>query len=167
MIDDTDKKILTILQTNARTSNADIARAVGKAPSAVLERVRRLERRGIILGYEARINPKAVGKALTAFTFVRTEEAVGSTDAGRLLGDIPEVLEVHHTAGEDCYLVKVRVEDTEALGALLKRFGAIPQARDTRTTIVLTTVKETSGMDLGLAEPPVVPGRGPEPDSGS
>lgn len=151
MIDETDRKILTILQDNARISNADIARSVGKAPSAVLERVRRLERRGIITGYEARVNPKVVGKSLTAFTFVRTEEAVGSTDAGALLGAFPEVMEVHHTAGQDCYLVKVRVEDTEGLSALLKRFGAIPQVRDTRTTIVLTTVKETSRMDLGAS----------------
>ena len=153
MIDDIDRKILKILQNNARTSNADIARTVGMAPSAILERIRKLERKNVILGYEARINPKALGLGLTAFTFVRTEESVGSTASGQMLGDIPEVQEVHHTAGQDCYLVKVRVEDAEALGRLLKRFGRIPEVRDTRTTIVLTTVKETACLSIDPESP--------------
>ena len=147
-LDDIDRGIIAILQKNARTSNAEIARRIGMAPSGVLERIRKLERRGVILGYEARINPKALGRSLTAFTFVRSEEAVGSTASGRSLAGIPEVMEVHHTAGQDCYLLKVRVADPEALGELLKKFGAIESVRDTRTTIVLTTVKETIGLPV-------------------
>ena len=82
MIDEIDRRILMILQANARTSNADIARAVSMAPSAVLERVRKLERKGVITGYEARIDPSAVELDLTAFTFVKTEEPVGAIDTG-------------------------------------------------------------------------------------
>lgn len=142
-IDEIDRKIIGALQENARIRNAEIARQIGMAPSAVLERIRKLEASGVIEGYEARINPKALGRKLTAFTFVRSEEAVGSTRAGEELAKIPGVLEVHHTAGHDCYLLKVRVADTEALGHLLRRIGLVDTVRDTRSTIVLTTVKET------------------------
>ncbi|WP_126375591.1 Lrp/AsnC family transcriptional regulator [Desulfovibrio ferrophilus] len=142
-LDDTDRQILTLMQGNARISNAEIARQVGKAPSAVLERIRKLEVNGVILGYETRINPKALGLGLTAFTYVHAEDAVGSTRSGRELAELPEVLEVHHTAGQDAYLIKVRVGDTEDLGKLLRKIGSIDSVRDTRTTIVLGSVKET------------------------
>jgi Lrp/AsnC family leucine-responsive transcriptional regulator len=72
MIDEIDRQILSILQQNARTSNAEIARQVEMAPSAVLERIRRLEARGVIQGYEVRINPEALGLDILAFVFVRT-----------------------------------------------------------------------------------------------
>jgi Lrp/AsnC family leucine-responsive transcriptional regulator len=150
MIDDTSEKILKILQRNARESNADIARQVGLAPSAVFERIRKLEHQGILRGYEARLNPRALGLSLVAFIYVRADEPIGSMRAGQALARIPEVQEVHHIAGEDCYLVKVRVADTEALGDLLReRFGAIPAIRSTRTTIVLHSIKETAQLPLG------------------
>jgi len=77
MIDETDRQILSILQQNARTSNAEIARQVDMAPSAVLERIRRLETRGVIQGYEARINPEALGLGVLAFVFVRSTDFDG------------------------------------------------------------------------------------------
>lgn len=149
MIDEIDQLILTIIRGNARLSNAEIARQVGMAPSAVFERIRKLEARGIICGYEARINPVSVGLGMLAFIFVRAAEKVGSMDTGRLLAQIPEVQEVHQVAGEDCYLVKVRVADTEALGRVLRdRFGGIDAIISTRTTIVLATLKETAQLPL-------------------
>lgn len=148
MIDKIDMTILTILQDNGRTSNADIARAVGMAPSAVLERMRKLERKGVIRGFEAVLRPKDVGFTLTAFTFVRADEGVGSTDIGKALAQVPGVLEAHYTAGQDSYLVKVRARDTEHLQCILQQFGAIPGVRDTRTTVVLTTLKETRSLPL-------------------
>lgn len=148
MIDEIDRKILIILQGNARTSNADIARAVSMAPSAVLERVRKLERRGVITGYEARIDPSAVELDLTAFTFVKTDEPVGAIDTGEQLAAVPGVQEVHYVAGTAAYLIKVRAPDTRALADLLKVIGRLSTVRDTNTTVVLQTVKETGALPL-------------------
>ncbi|WP_029893624.1 Lrp/AsnC family transcriptional regulator [Desulfohalovibrio reitneri] len=143
-MDAVDTHILNILRDNARISNAELARTVGMAPSAVLERVRKLERKGVIERYEARINPKEVGLSLTAFTFVHVEEGVGTLDTGQKLAALPEVLEAHYTAGSASYLLKLRVSDTEGLAQLLQRIGRIEGVRDTNSTIVLRTLKETS-----------------------
>jgi Lrp/AsnC family leucine-responsive transcriptional regulator len=147
-IDDLDLEILNILQEDGKVSNAEIARKVGKAPSAVLERVRKLRKSGIIKGYECIVDHKKLGRGLTAFTSIRVEEGVGATEVGENLARLPEVLEVHYTAGRDSYLVKVRVEDTEALQATLAKFGTIAAVRDTNSTIVLTTVKESRVIPL-------------------
>ncbi|MGZ3599968.1 MAG: Lrp/AsnC family transcriptional regulator [Ktedonobacterales bacterium] len=149
MNDEIDKKIVMILQQNARISNADVARQLDMAPSAIFERIRKLEARGTIKGYEARIDPAALDRSLLAFVFVRAEEKLACLETGEELARIPEVQEVHHVAGEDCYLVKVRVANTEALGRLLREsFGVIPTVRSTRTTIVLTTIKETATLPI-------------------
>jgi Lrp/AsnC family leucine-responsive transcriptional regulator len=153
MIDDINLKILNILQLEARTSNAEIARQLGMAPSAILERIRKLETAGIIQGYEARINPRALGLGLVAFIMVRTNDRWIEEVTGEQLAAIPEVQEVHHVAGEDCYLVKVRTADTESLGQLLRQqFGKIDAIRSTRTTIVLQIVKETSQLPILFEE---------------
>ena len=89
MIDDIDRQILNIIQQDARISNAEIARQVNLAPSAVLERMRKLENSGIIKGYSADIKPKEVGFGLTVFVNVRTSEC--GSDAGRAIAEIPEV----------------------------------------------------------------------------
>ncbi|MGE5177085.1 MAG: Lrp/AsnC family transcriptional regulator [Hyphomicrobiales bacterium] len=149
MIDDIDSKLVKLLQKDARASQAALARRVGIAPSAVLARLRKLERRGVIRGYETRLDPAAFGAALVAFVFVHAEERVGGLETGRRIARFPEVQEVHQIAGEDCYLVKVRVPDTEALGRLLREsIGALPAVRSTRTTIVLSSVKETALLAL-------------------
>lgn len=153
MLDATDRAILIQLQANARISNADIARRLDMAPSAILDRIRKLEQKRIIQGYTARIDPTAIGLGLTAFILVRTEERVGSGAIGHALAAIPEVLEVHHVAGEDCYLVKVRVADTSVLSRLLHdRFGHLKGVRNTRSTIVLATVKEGGDMPIPTEE---------------
>jgi Lrp/AsnC family leucine-responsive transcriptional regulator len=153
MIDEIDRNILNILQADARVPNAEVARQVGMAPSAVFERIRKLEERGVIRGYTARIEPHAVGLGLLAFVFVRADEKLGAPETERQLAEIPEVLEVHHIAGEDCFLVKVRTADTESLGLLLReRLGAIETIRSTRTTIVLQTVKETTELPTAAPE---------------
>jgi Lrp/AsnC family leucine-responsive transcriptional regulator len=158
-IDDTDIKILALLQANARTSNAEIARQVGLAPSATLERLRKLEARGLVSGYHARLAPRPLGYPLLAYVFVRSDERIGDGTTGAQLAAIPEVQEVHHIAGEDCYLVKVRAADPEHLGRLLREsFGAVPAVRSTRTTIVLETIKEAMELPLpqmGESEEPV------------
>ena len=147
MINEIDTQILNIIQQDARISNAEIARQVELAPSAVLERVRKLEERGVIRGYAAEIDATQVGFGLTAFVFVRTSDRCGGTDT--VLAKIPEVLEVHDVAGEDCYLLKVRAKDTDELGKLLReKLGMLPEVLSTRTTVVLQTVKETTALPL-------------------
>lgn len=153
MIDEIDAAILDLLQDNARISQADVARSVGLAPSAVLERIRKLETRGIIRGYTALIDPHALDQRMLAFVAVKSEEAPGDDSVARALAQCPEVLELHHVAGDDCYLLKVRARDAEHIGHLLRhRFGRIPGVRSTRTTIVLETVKETPRLSMTAAE---------------
>lgn len=146
MIRDIDIQILNIIQKDARISNAEIARQVGLAPSAVLERVRKLEERGVIQGYAAEIDAKQVGFGLTAFVFVRTSFC---GTIGETLADIPEVLEVHDIAGDDCYLLKVRAANTDELGKFFReKLKNLPEIISTRTTIVLQTIKETTALPL-------------------
>ena len=153
MIDDIDATILDLLQENARISQADVARAVGLAPSAVLERIRKLETRGIIRGYTALVDPRALDQSMLAFVAVRSEASPGDDSVADALSKCPEVLELHHVAGEDCYLLKVRARDAEHIGQLLRhRFGRIPGVKSTRTTIVLETVKETPRLPVSVAE---------------
>src|SRR5215203_4265696 len=149
IIDEQDVKILDILQKNGRETQADIARAVGMAPSAVLERMRKLEARSVIRGYSVDIDPTAVDQGMLAFVAVRSAEGPSDDNVAKTLAAYPEVLEVHHVAGDDCYLVKIRAKGPEHLGTLLRsRIGRIPGVRSTRTTIVLETVKETSRLPL-------------------
>ena len=142
-IDSTDRRILDALQRSGRVTQVEISREVGLAPSAVLERMRKLESRGVIRGYTAILNPKAAGLGMLAFVAVRTAEVAGEDKVGRDLAKVPEVLEVHHVAGDDCYLLKVRARDAEHLGQLLRQQIASAQSvTSTKTTIVLETVKE-------------------------
>ena len=153
-IDDIDAKILAILQENARTTQSDIAKSVGLAPSAVLERIRKLEARGAIREYVASIDPHLANRALLAFVAVRTNEYGPEQSSAKALAELTDVLEIHHVAGEDCFLLKVRAKDAEHLGQLLRlKIGAVPGVTSTRTTIVLGTVKETSRIPIVRGEP--------------
>jgi Lrp/AsnC family transcriptional regulator, leucine-responsive regulatory protein len=152
-LDDTDLQILELLQNNARETQVEISRVVGLAPSAVLERIRKLEARGTLRGYAAQIDPKALGLGLLAFVALRSDEAGSENRIAEALAELPEVLEVHHVAGDDCYLIKVRARDAEHLGHLLRtRFSRVPGVRSTRTTIVLETVKETPRLPIAKRE---------------
>ena len=146
MINEIDKQILNIIQQDARMPNAEIARRVGLAPSAVLERVKKLEERGVIRGYATEINAAEIGFGLTAFVFVRTSFC-GSI--GSVLAAIPEVLEVHDIAGDDCYLLKVRAKNTDELGKFFReKLKNLPEIVSTKTTIVLQTLKETTALPI-------------------
>ena len=152
-LDDVDAKILVILQENARTTQSDIAKSVGLAPSAVLERMRKLEARGAIREYVASIDPHVTNRPLLAFVAVRTNEYGPEQSSAKALAQLPEVLEIHHVAGEDCFLLKVRARDAEQLGQMLRqKIGAVPGVTSTRTTIVLETVKETSRIPIVRGE---------------
>lgn len=155
-IDAIDLELLRMLQANARMSQADMARTVGLAASAVLERLRKLEARGVVAGYVALVEPRSVDLGQLAFVAVRVSGTGAQEEqAGARLAAVPEVLEVHHVAGEDCYLLKVRTRDAQHLGTLLRqRLGRIPGVVSTRTTVVLETVKETPRLPLAVGSDP-------------
>lgn len=143
VLDKTDLHILRLMQENARISNADMARELGMAPSGILERVKKLEQKNVIQQYTTRINPVALQQKMLAFIFMKAADGPGSDHTTRELAKIPEVQEVHHIAGDDCYLVKIRTYDSASLMLLMRTyFSKIPNILSTRTTIVLETVKE-------------------------
>ena len=143
-MDNIDVEILRILQDHGKTTNADIAKAVGMAPSGVLERVRKLEKTGVITGYYTKLDEKAVDLAQLAFVLVKTNTVNWADDVAQLLAKIPFVQEVHEVVGENDYLVKVRVRDAEHLSDLLKtHFSPIEAVLYTNTIMVVKTKKES------------------------
>ena len=147
-MDEKDLMILSLLQPNSFLTNADLAKKVGMAPSAVLERIKKLEQKGIIEGYPTRIKAEALELKLLAFIFVKTSEGPGNASVAKQLSKIPEVLELHHVAGEDCYLLKVRTKDPQSLIHLMREKFRIPNLLSTKTTIVLETLKETNQLPI-------------------
>lgn len=142
-LDDIDLRILDLMQANARLSNADLARELSMAPSAVLERVKKLEQKKVILQYNTAISPTALNQKLLAFIFIKTKEIGSDSSIAAQLAKVPEVQEVHIIAGEDCFLVKVRTTDSASLMAMMRKsIKRIPHVLSTKTTIVLETVKE-------------------------
>ena len=149
MLDEISLKILNILQEKARIPNVEVARQVAMAPSAVLERIRKLERQGVIDGYEVRLNPAQFDRRQIAFIEIRTRSVGDRPDTGHELAAIPEVQEVHYVDGEDCYLVKLRVADTAELAAVIReKIAAVEEVVATRTTTVLNTYKETARFPI-------------------
>jgi Lrp/AsnC family transcriptional regulator, leucine-responsive regulatory protein len=149
MLDEISLNILKILQEKARIPNIDVARQVEMAPSAVLERIRKMERQGIIDGYEVRLNPEQFDRRQIAFILVRTRSVGDQPHTGEQLAAIPEVQEVHYVDGEDCYLVKLRVADTAELAAVIReKIAAVEEVVATRTTTVLNTYKETARFPI-------------------
>lgn len=153
MIDEKDARILDALQKDGRTSNVELARIAELTPSATLERVRKLEERGLIKGYMALLDPQSLELGLLAFIFVRVDDkddVLGQAEStAEALAALPSVQELHHLAGEDCFLIKVRARDTDDLYRVLKEeFGRFKTIRSTRTTIVLKTVKETPRLTV-------------------
>ena len=150
MIDEIDRQILNILQQNARTSNAEIARQVGMAPSAVLERIRKLETRGVIRGYEARIDPEALGLNLLAFV-VRPRRRHRQRADGRVAGPDPGGAGGASHRGRGLLSGQgpgPRREDAWAR-LLRERFAGSGTVRSTRTTVVLETLRESAQLPVG------------------
>lgn len=151
MIDDIDRTILLLLQQNARLSNAALADEVGLTVSTVHERVKKLERKGIIKGYGAVIDAEAVGKPITAFIRLNTDSTITDyIESKRSIRDVclaeADVLECHGVAGDDCYILKVRAASPKALETLLERIRTNAQVSKSTTSIVLSTFKEDSPL---------------------
>lgn len=149
MLDEISLNILKILQEKARVPNVEVARQVEMAPSAVLERIRKMERQGIIDGYEVRLNPGQFNRRQIAFIEIQTRSVGDRPHIGQELAAIPEVQEVHYVAGGDCYLVKLRVADTAELADVIRgKIAVIDEVVSTRTTTVLQTYKETARIPI-------------------
>lgn len=150
-LDHIDMQILTYLQDNAKINNAELARQLNMAPSAVLERVKKLEQKQAILAYHAIINPEVLSHNMLAFIFIKSQDIIGDTSVGRQLAELPEVLEVHDIAGDDGYLIKVRTKDAKGLVEIMRNsLSKIEGIISTRTTIVLETIKETVKLPIHL-----------------
>jgi len=147
-MDETDLTILSLLQPNSFLTNIELGKKIGLAPSAILERIKKLEQKGIIEGYPTRIKPEALELTLLAFIFIKTSEGPGNAAVAKQLAKLPEVLELHHIAGEDCYIVKVRTKNPQSLIHLMREKFKIPNLLSTKTTIVLETLKESNQLPI-------------------
>ena len=147
-LDPISRRILQLLVADGRASYQAIADEVGLSRPAVMERVKRLEDGGYILGYTARLNRARTGHPITAFVSVRypASDFEGIGPAVRALESNPSVLECHHVAGEDCYIMKVAAPSLEALERVLRTLREPGLAVATRTTIVLSTIFEKPGV---------------------
>lgn len=138
-----DFKIIEQLMRHARTTWAELGALLGLSAPAAADRVRKLEETGVIKGYAALINPDEIGCGLAAMIAVTLERPEVRSDFLRLVMNLAEVLECHHIAGEQDYMIKVRCSGTRDLERLIsEEIKALPGIK-TRTTVILSTVKET------------------------
>jgi len=147
-LDPISRRLIQLLATDGRASYQALADEVGLSRPAVMERVKRLEEGGHIRGYAARIDRAKVGFPITAFVNVRYpgSEHEEAERAVRTLETNPSVLECHHVAGDDCYILKVAAPSLEALERILLTLREPGLSASTRTTIVLSSVFEKTGV---------------------
>jgi Lrp/AsnC family leucine-responsive transcriptional regulator len=138
VLEDVDRQIVNLLGADGRMSYTDLGRATGLSVSAVHQRVRRLEQRGVIETYSARVSPDAVGLPLTAFVSIKPIDPAAPDDAPDRLRHLSSIEACHSVAGEESYILKVRVSGPAALEALLQDIRAAANV-STRTTVVLST----------------------------
>ena len=151
-LDFVDLKILEILQEDGRASHSAIAEAVGLSQPSVHERVKKLEARGVIKGYAAIVEPEALGLDVLAFVSVRLND-YKPDDIASAIADIPEIVETHHIAGDECFIVKVRCRTNKDLQSILQRIWEAGPVVGSKTTVAFATSKETTALPLPKAEP--------------
>ncbi len=150
-MDNTDRKILEILQGTARVTNVQLAQAVALSPPAVLERVKKLEEKGVIQKYVTLLDATRVGRGTQAFVAISLElheraSIEGFTEA---VGACPAILECYHLAGEEDYLLKVAVGDIAEYESFLHNtLTRMPGVRKIRTQFVLSTIKKATELSL-------------------
>ncbi len=163
LLDDTDRKILDLLQRDARMTNAAIAAEVSLTAPSVFERIRKLEQRGVIRGYRVDVNPAAVGRPLTAFIRLTVAYDDKHEPGVRAISQDPDVRELYNVAGEDCFILKTQVDTPEALEALLHRIRRHITIQRSVTMIALSALKEGGPLNV-LGAPPVSE---PQPKNGA
>jgi Lrp/AsnC family leucine-responsive transcriptional regulator len=150
-LDFVDLRILEILQEDGRASHSSVAEAVGLSQPSVHERVKKLEARGVIKGYAAIVDPETLGLDVLAYISVKLNDYKPDDIASAVAG-IPEVVEAHHIAGEECFLVKVRCRTNKDLQDILQRIWAAGPVVGSKTTIAFATFKETTALLLPVVE---------------
>ncbi|PLX33261.1 MAG: AsnC family transcriptional regulator [Ignavibacteria bacterium] len=148
MLDDVDYKILDALQKNGRVRRSDLAELVGMSLPATSDRLRKLEERGFILGYAAVLDHQKFSKDVTAFVHVFVDTSRHYDNFLKHVSDNPDILECHAVTGEGSHLLKIRTETTATLEAVLSQIQAWKEVQRTRTSIVLSTRKETLNISL-------------------
>ena len=149
-MDNTDLRILNLLRNDARMPNVALARELNMAPSAVLERVRKLEESGVIQGYDTRIDFRKLGKNMLVLIDLDTDENIGESTVGHELSKFPEIVEILETCGERYYRLKVVVSDTDELADLMYRIGKIPLVRKSYSHLILNTIKNELSPEITL-----------------
>ena len=146
-LDTIDRRIMKLLSDDGRASYQAMADEIGLSRPAIMERVKRLEEAGYIRGYRVQLDRAKVGLPVTAFVAVRygSSDYVGDEPRMREMEKHPGVLECHHIAGDDCYILKVVAEDLEGVQTILRDLRGPNTQMNTRTTIVLSTVFEKPG----------------------
>jgi Lrp/AsnC family leucine-responsive transcriptional regulator len=154
-IDETDARILDLLQRDGRESYAEVGQAVGMSGPSVHERVKKLEARGVIRSYSALVDPALLGYSVLAFIFIKQVPGTIATDmTGDFVG-IDEIEECHHLAGEADYLLKVRAADTRHLERVLHLIQQVPHVFTTETQVVFSSAFERRPLRLAReSEPP-------------
>ena len=147
MVEEIDRRIVSLLSRNGRMSFTELARQAGLSVSAVHQRVRRLETDGVITGYVALSNPEVIGLPLTAFVSIKPFDPAAPDDAPERLAHLAAVEACHSVAGDENYILKVRVASPAALEDLLQQIRSLANV-STRTTIVLSTPYENRPPDL-------------------
>ncbi|TNC28794.1 Lrp/AsnC family transcriptional regulator [Amycolatopsis alkalitolerans] len=134
-----DRKIIAALRENGRATYAELGRTIGLSASSVHERVGKLEAAGIITGYHAVVNPGSVGLGVTALVGIQPTDTAENDELADALADLPEVESCYAVAGDEAFVVKVRVSTVDELERSLGRLRRIPGVARTRTTVVLST----------------------------
>ena len=156
LLDEVDRRLVAALRDNARASYAELGRLVGLSGPSVQERVRRLEERGVVVGYRALVRPSALGLAVTSLIGLLLSDTADQSAVVDRLAEVREIEDCWYIAGDESFVVKVRVPSVDALEDLLGRLLRIDGISRTRTTLVLSTKWEgrlQSGEPAGGAGP--------------
>lgn len=148
MLDDLDIKVLKILQKEGRTKRNELADAIGLSIPAISERLHKLEDRKIIEGYYTKLNRKAFGYDIMAYILVMMESSKHYKSLISHVEKLPQILECHSVLGEGSHLLKAISKNTESLEKLLAEIQSWPGVTATKTTFVLSTIKETTEIDI-------------------
>jgi Lrp/AsnC family leucine-responsive transcriptional regulator len=153
-LDDIDRHLLVLLQEDCRTSYARLGEQVGLSAPAVLERIKKLEVAGVIVGYHAAVDARSVGLDVTAFIGVITDSPDSLARFEEQVLGVADVLECHHVTGEYTLLLKVKTASTSSLERLISRIRALDGVARTETTVVLSTLSERATLPLATAAEP-------------